>query len=306
MEIKLLKTFLTVAKVESFSRSAEILDYAQSSISTQIQLLEEDLGTKLFERLGRKIKLTAEGRKLLIYAEQILKLDEEAREMISNSPLPKGPLRIGASESLCISYLPPLLKEYHERYPEVEIILKLGGIAELCSWLMENTIDIAFYMDRQIISEILTAERLFDEAMVVLAAAEHQIVSRIPIDPSDLNGMDLVFTESGISYRTAMEDILAEAAVRPKSVMECGSIEVIKKLVLSGLGITLLPRVVVEEEIQKGQLVDLEWQGPDFQIKTQAVYHKDKWLSHALKALLNLERDHRAAYRPEGLIKPRD
>lgn len=72
MEIKLLKTFLTVAKVESFSRSAEILDYAQSSISAQIQLLEEDLGTKLFERLGRKIKLTAEGRKLLIYAEQML------------------------------------------------------------------------------------------------------------------------------------------------------------------------------------------------------------------------------------------
>ena len=288
MEIKLLKTFLTVAKVESFSRSAEILDYAQSSISAQIQLLEEDLETKLFERLGRKIKLTAEGRKLLIYAEQMLKLDAEAREIISDSPLPKGTLRIGASESLCISYLPPLLKEYRRRYPEVEIILKLGGASELCCWLMENSIDIAFYMDRQISSEMLTAETLFDEAMVVLAAAEHQIVDRIPINPADLNGMDLILTESGNSYRVVMEGILAEAAIRLGSVMECGSIEAIKKLVISGLGITLLPRVVVEEELHKGQLIDLKWQGPDFQIKNQVVYHKNKWLTRALKAMMEL------------------
>jgi DNA-binding transcriptional LysR family regulator len=120
-------------------------------------LLEADLGVKLFERLGRKVKLTAEGFKLLTYAEQMLKLDAEAREIISDSVIPKGTLRIGASESLCISYLPSLLKEYHKCYPGVEIILKLGGAAELCNWLMENTIDVALYMDKQIFSETLKA-----------------------------------------------------------------------------------------------------------------------------------------------------
>ena len=117
MEIKLLNTFIAVAENCGFSRAAEKTGFVQSSVSTQIRLLEEELGTRLFERLGRKICLTAEGETLLRYAEKIVGLERKAREMLSNAEQPGGTLRIGASETLCLSYLPPLLQEWPGHIP---------------------------------------------------------------------------------------------------------------------------------------------------------------------------------------------
>lgn len=291
MEIKQLKAFATVARQGSFSRAAELLDYAQSSISGQIQLLETDLGIRLFERLGRKVVLTGEGERLLVYAEQVLKLIDEARESVLHAALPKGPLRIGAPESLCISRLPPLLKEYNRRHPDVELILKLGGSSDFHRWLLDNSVDVAFFIDRQVVAETFISEALCDEPMVIAAGIDHPISERTSVGPADLRGESLILTESGNSYRAIMDRILAEANVQPKSTLESGSIEAIKKLVISGLGVTLLPRVVLEQELHAGLLTELQWQGPAFQIRTQVVRHKDKWLSPALQVLLSLARE---------------
>lgn len=87
------------------------------------------------------------------------------------------------------------------------------------------------------------------------------------------------------------EKILREAGVRPGPVLEFSSIEAIKKCVIQQLGITLLPRMAVESELSRGELTDLQWQGPDFDTNTQVVYHKDKWISSALSAFLKLTRE---------------
>ncbi|HYF96065.1 MAG TPA: LysR family transcriptional regulator [Symbiobacteriaceae bacterium] len=288
MEIKQLQAFTAVTRAGSFSRAAELLDYAQSSISAQIRLLEDNLGIRLFERLGRKVVLTSDGERLLPYAEQVLKLIAEAREMVAQSALPRGTLRIGAPESLCIARLPPVLKEYRRRYPEVELILKLGGSADLHRWLLDNSIDASFYLDRPLISPKLMAQTLLEEPIMLLAAPDHPITTKTPLRPTDLQGESLILTESGNSYRAVLDGFLTEAGIQPGSVLESGSIEAIKKLVISGLGVSLLPRMVVEAELQTGQLADLRWRGPDFAIRTQLVHHKDKWLSPALQALFSL------------------
>lgn len=290
VEIKLLNTFLAVAENNGFSRAAEKTGFVQSSVSSQIRLLEEELGVRLFERLGRKIHLTAEGERLLPYAKKIADLEREAKEALSNSDEPGGTLRIGASETLCISYLPAVLKEYRERYPGVELILRLGKATELCSWAAENEIDIAFVIDRLVVSETLSVEVLFDEPVLLLASPENEINEKIPVSPRDLENTDMILTDSG-SYRMVLEEILAEENVKPASVIESGSIEAIKKLAVSGLGITHLPRAVVLEELESGQLIDLEWNGPDFRIKSQIVRHKHKWLSPALQAMIEMARD---------------
>lgn len=289
MEIKLLKTFLAVAKNSGFSRAAEKTGFVQSSVSTQIRLLEDELGVRLFERLGRKTHLTAEGKRLMSYAEKIVGLESEAREVLSGAQKPSGPLRIGSCETLCISYLPPMLREYRARYPDVELTLRLTNSDELCEWLVENEIDIAFLIDKPIVSEILLTETLFDEPIVLLASPENERIVKKPVRPKNLDGVDLVLTESG-SYRTVFEDILADEDVRPGSVVDSESIEAIKKLVISGLGITLLPRAVAKEELQSGQLVELPWDGPDIGVTSQIVHHKHKWLSPALLAMIEMAR----------------
>jgi len=289
MEMRQLKAFATVARSLSFSRAAEELDYAQSSVSSQIQSLEQELGTTLFERLGRKIALTEDGAKLLVYAEQILQLAAAARQAVPGAPLPKGTLTIGAPESLCAYRLPVLLQEYRRRYPDVELVLKTGSYPDFDRCLLNNTLDLAFIINREIAAPMLVSETLLREPMVLLAAPGHPIIEKGPLKPADLQGESLILTETGC-YRSVLDRILAEAGILPGSVLELGSLEGIKQLVGRGMGITLLPYIVAEQELATGQLVDLGWEGPGFRIATQLVYHKDKWISPALRAMLDLTR----------------
>lgn len=291
MEFRQLNTFVTVAKLNNFTQAADQLGYAQSSVTSQIQLLEKELGVRLFERIGKSISLTPQGEKLLIYAKQILKLCDEAKNVVTASDLLRGTLTIGSIESLCAVRLPQLFKEYHKRYPEVEIILKMGSCNEFKSLLQENQIDVAFFLDQKLCVPELASELEQLEPLCILAAPEHPLTRNPEVYPENLAGYPLILTETGCSYRTLFLKILAESGITPKSILETGSIQTIKQLTMSGLGVTLLPRAAVEEELERKQLVELAWMGPPFEMLTQVVYHKDKWISPALRAFLDLSKE---------------
>lgn len=283
-----MKSFLTVSRNGSFTKAAELLDYAQSSVTAQVQSLETELGIRLFERLGRRVVLTCDGEKLVKYADQILKLSAEAKEVISGSAVPKGTLSIGAPESLCVYRLPELIQNYRKQFPEVEIILRSGACPEFIRWLKEGAIDVAFLLHREAELPELVQKTMINEKMVVLAGVSHPLSKKGGVTPGDLEGDNLILTELGCSYRLVFESILSGAGVRPASLTEFGSVEAIKKAVISGLGIALLPRVAVEAELAAGLLTDLQWEGPQFNIVTQISYHKDKWISPALDAFIRM------------------
>lgn len=288
MEFRQLKSFVTIARSGSFTRAAELLDYAQSSVTTQVQTLEAELGTRLFERLGRRVVLTSDGEKLLKYADQILKLSTEVKEVISGSAVPRGTLSIGAPESLCVYRLPELLLNFRRQYPEVEIILRSGKCSDFIRWLKEGVIDVALFLHKPLGMPELVRKTVINEPMVVLAGANHPLSGKGSVVPRDLEGDHLIMTEFGCTYRSVFEAMLADAGVRPASITEFGSVEAIKKAVISGLGVALLPRVAVEAELTTGLLTDLNWEGPEFNMVTEIYYHKDKWLSPALEAFLGM------------------
>lgn len=292
MELRQLITFITIAELQSFTQAAETLGYAQSTITTQIQLLEKDFETKLFERLGRHIGLTSEGQRLLPYAKQMVKLADDARNAVAHPELPKGTLTIGAVESLCITRLPKLLNAYRQLYPEVELSLKFGGTSDFCRMLRDNTIDIAFFLDRELKFTDLVTVMKIPEPMEILSLPEHPLVAKEQVLPEDLAEEQLVLTETGCQYRAVFENILNSYGIKPHCVVETGSIQAIKQLTLSGLGITLLPRVAVEEEVQQKRLSVLRWAGPDMGMLTQVMMHKDKWVSAALNAWIQLIIEH--------------
>ena len=111
MEIRQLKTFINIVKLGNFSQAAHFLGYTQSTVTTHIQLLEKELNTLLFVRLGQQITLTEDGQRLYDYAERIVKLEEDAKNALNKSHIPRGPLIIGLPESLCIFRMPVLVKE---------------------------------------------------------------------------------------------------------------------------------------------------------------------------------------------------
>lgn len=291
MENRQLKSFITVAKFQNFSLAAKELGYAQSTVTTQIQMLEQELGVRLFERLGHKIALTSKGHRLLPYAEQILKLAGEAKAAMDDSELLKGVLTIGVVESLCVLRLPRLLQEYRVRYPEVEIALKFGEGVDFIRAMRENTMDTALFLEADFKEAGFMIERKFPEKMVVLAAADHPLSKQERVGPADLTNETLILTEPGCSYRRQFETILRQHGIKPRSIMETGNVQAIKQLTMSGLGIAVLPFTAVTEECKEGRLTVLNWSGSEFHIFTYVVHHKDKWISGPLKAFLQLLRE---------------
>ncbi|MFT8342214.1 MAG: LysR family transcriptional regulator [Clostridium beijerinckii] len=290
MEFRQLNAFITVAKLSNFTKAAFELGYSQSAITAQIQLLEKELGVNLFERLGKSISLTSEGEKFLVYAKQIIKLSDEAKSNLMTSDV-KGTLTIGANESLCAVRLPPIFKELHDRYPEIEIILKMEGNNKCKTLIRENQIDVAFIIGQKINDSELITELEVPEPLVLLATPGHPLTFKKHVYPEDIADYNIIVAEKGCGYRNLFEQSLNDAGVTPKSIMEMGSIQSIKQLTMSRLGITLLPKIAAQEELKRKELIELNWWEDSFYLATQMVYHRDKWGSRALRAFIDLSKE---------------
>ncbi|MCQ2017798.1 LysR family transcriptional regulator [Clostridium butyricum] len=288
MDFKQLNAFLTISKLQSFTKAADALGYAQSTITTQIKLLECELDVKLFERIGKTTTLTHEGKKLLPYAKQILKLSTDIKSTVSNENKPTGTLTIGAAESLCVLRLPEILKEYTHLYPDVDVSLKFGSCADFRHYLSENLIDVAFSLGVKIDSDEFISDVELKEPMLLLAYPGHDLINKKEIFPTDIKDESLILTETGCSYRAAFERILKDNGIKPNITLETGSVQAIKQFTMSGLGITFLPEIAVKDEVKAGKLIPLNWAGPDLNIISQVIYHKDKWISPALKEFISL------------------
>lgn len=147
MEIRQLKTFWTLASTRSFSRTAEVLNYVPSTITMQIKALEEELGVKLLDRLGKSVVLTDAGHQLLPYANKILNDIEEARYVSSQSGELTGTVTIGADEVLCTYRLPALLRVFRERYPHVRLLFRPLSSHNLKQSLREGNVDVVCWMN---------------------------------------------------------------------------------------------------------------------------------------------------------------
>ncbi|NIA60044.1 LysR family transcriptional regulator [Bacillus pacificus] len=289
MDIKQLITFKTATETLNFTKTASILNFAQSSVTAQIKALEEELEKPLFERLGKRLTLTEAGKEFKIYAEKIIKINEEAKMAISGNKEPSGTLIIGAQESQCTYRLPTILKEFKDRYPNVKLIFKPAHSDELArKQLMNGMLDIAFIMDITKPEEGLTIKPLIQEDIKMVAAPNHPLASKSEVYLKDIEHETLLLTESGCSYRTLLEKSCHSAKVYPVNKFEFGSIEAIKQCVIAGLGIAALPTMVVEKDIKMGRMVELKWDNNIPPIFTHIAWHKDKWMTPPLEDFIEL------------------
>jgi len=296
LELRQLKTFMNIVKLGNFSQAALFQGYTQSTVTTHIQLLEKELNTILFERFGHQLTLTTDGERLYDYAERIIKLTEEAKNTLYNSNVPRGRLVIGMPESVCGYYLPPVLKEYSLLYPEVQLSLKFGISSDFRIGLRKNMLDIAFFLERNVLDIDFASEFLWSEPIVMVASAHHALAKLGRVEAKDLHKQTLILVETGSSYRTVLEKSLEKAAIHAQNILEVCQIQTIKQLVIENLGITVLPLASVKNELDAGTLVALPWQSPEFQINAFLVYHKEKWLSPTIRSFIKLVQERLAKY----------
>jgi DNA-binding transcriptional LysR family regulator len=292
MELRHLRTFRAVAINRSFTRAANELGYVQSAITSHVKALEADLGVRLFDRLGRRIALTEAGSELLAYATKILDLTDGARAAVADGGKPSGSLRISASETLCVHRLPPVLKEFGKRFPAVRVVFEpsRNGTLDptLRRKLSEGAVDAAFVIERERRDPgDLVCETLIREPLVLVADPDHPLAEAAEVRPADLAEESVLMAQKGCGFRQVFEEQMSRAGVRPKAEVEFTSSEAIKRCVESGMGIAVLTAVSVAEEIRNGRLAALNWSESEFQVSTQVLRHRDKWLSPALKAFMD-------------------
>lgn len=291
MDTRYLQTFREVAKWQSFTRAAEVLGYAQSSVTTQIQNLESEFGVTLFERWGRKIRLTHAGDILLRYSEQLLAILDEAKVSLSEQSQMAGTLTIGTVESLAAFFLPPYLQRFRREHPNMKVLLHPGICGELRQGVKDGTFDFVVVLDWLQSHPDLTNINLGEVELVVIASPEHRLTRKQRVTATDFAGENWIFTEAGCSYRTMMEQVLRNADTPIETSLEFGSLEAIKQCVAYGLGIALVPRLAVMDEVQKGKLAVLPFSHPEIRVYKQLVYHKKKWMPQALQRFIDMLTD---------------
>ena len=290
MEFRQLNIFRILAHELNFTKAAKRAHCVQSNVSVQIRAMEQELGVPLFERLGQQVRLTAHGSLLLPYAERMLRLLEEANSVAKAGNLPTGTLIIGSPESVLTYRLPPVLKLFRAQYPQVDLVFRGVGSAELITHLERGDLDLGLVIDDGLKDVRLHVEHLCQEPMVLVSQMNHPLLSRTRISPKDLVGQTFLLTDAGCAYRTKLEYALAKAHVEAETIMEFSSVETIKQCVALGMGIACLPGLVVEEEIATRKLAALPWVGSNLSMKTIVTWHKDKWISPAMAAFLSLLR----------------
>jgi DNA-binding transcriptional LysR family regulator len=291
MEVRQLQIFRTLAEELNFTRTAEKVHTVQSNVTAQIKALEEELGVPLFDRLGRRVTLTDAGRNFLPFAGQALAAMEQGQRAVQAGAEPSGPLRIGAPESVLTYRLPPVLRAFRRRFPHVELTFRPYMEATIALKLETGKLDMAIHMADVLPPHGIQAVRLRTERVFLLVEASHPLASRATVKPADLAGQNLLLTEAGCGYRAKLDRVLALQNIRPGNVTEFSSVEAIKQCVIAGMGLALLPAIVVARELRQHQFKALHWAGPSLDIATHILWHKDKWVSPAMSAFMELVKD---------------
>lgn len=257
MDLRQLEIFIKVAEFGSFSKAAEALYLTQPTVSEHIRTLEDEVGVRLLDRLGRGAAVTRAGQLLLSYAQRILALSREARQALDGfQGRMSGELLIGASTIPGEYILPAMIGRFKEKYPDISITLLIGDSQAAIDWVAEGRAELGVVGARLSHRGVEYKELIPDEVVVVVPGA-HPWHGRKQIMLEELRSEHLLLRERGSGTRAALEAALAEAGLDLgtfRVVGEMGSTQAIKQAVKAAVGVSLVSKRAVEEECKSGLL----------------------------------------------------
>jgi DNA-binding transcriptional LysR family regulator len=260
MDLRQLEIFAKVAELSSFSRAAEALHLTQPTVSEHIRTLENELGVRLLDRLGRGTGTTRAGQLLLTYAVRMLALSREARQALEGfQGRMRGELVVGGSTIPGEYILPVMLGRFREKFPEVSTTLVIGDSQAVVDWVVEGRVEVGVVGARLPRRGLEFRELMPDEEVVVVPAG-HPWQGRAEISLDELAGAPLLIRERGSGTRAALEKALERAGMdlgALRIVGEIGSSQAIKQAVKAGMGITIISRLAVEEDCRQGLIAFL-------------------------------------------------
>ena len=287
MEYKNLITFIHVAELGSFTRASEQLGYSQSTVSFQIKQLEDELGCLLFERINHTITLTERGRELISYAHQVRTLTEEFKENITKQEELTGHIHIVTPDSVCEEMLSAHYIDFHNKYPAVSIKFTTADTSVMFDMLDHNEADIIITLDSHSYNTDYIIAKEEQLSMHFVASTNSKFAGRKKLKLKDIINEPFVLTEYGQGYRRVFDKELAHKSLEITPVLEIGRTDIITSIVAESNMISFLPDFVSKPLIDAGKLCYLDVTDMDIDIWKQLIYHKNKWISKALKTFID-------------------
>ena len=284
MELSDLKTFAAVARCGGITRAAGELKTVQSNVTNRIRALETEIGTPLFERHARGMTLTDAGRRLLPYADRLNALSNEALAAARDDGVAKGPLAIGSMETTAAVRLPPLLAQFHQRHPEVQLSLRTGPTALLAEAVIANALDGAFVAG-PIDHPDLMSTVAFNEELVLLTARRWKTLAALRAG-TPASGPTILVFRTGCSYRQRLEQLMSELGWPTAARLEFGTLDGIIGCVAADMGVTLLPRAVAERSDQARIVRMHTLNGPRRRVETLFIRRRAAHEGTALRSFL--------------------
>jgi len=287
MDFDQLTTFLEVAKSANFSRAGKKLFLSQPAVSAQIRQLELEYGAKLFDRFGKKVRLTAAGDALLEYAERLLTMrNESLRAVADQANTPRGTLLIGANEATCLYVLPEVFAEYHRLYSDVQINIYRNFSNKVLEKVEDGSVDVGI-VTLPIKSPSLKTHSIFRDRLVLMVSPQSPLAKKKVVHTSEIVEQPLIFPKTGFT-RQMLDKLFRPYRSQIHVTMELASVGMIKAFVAANLGVSLISETFAREEARAGEVKLIPIADVDLWRELGLIYRRDRTLPRAATAFISL------------------
>jgi DNA-binding transcriptional LysR family regulator len=302
MDFDQLETFLEVARLSSFSRAAERRFRTQPAISAQIRALEEEVGARLLDRSGGKVAVTAPGKVFQKYAEETL---EQRRVVLialaEMHRVPRGEIVVSANEGTCLHILPEVFADFKRQYPSVAVNVKRLEHNKILEAIIDNSCDFGV-VSMPVNDKRLTVVPIHRDELVVIAPPQHPLAGKDSVTVAEVVEYPLLLPKVGRT-RDALEQLFHDRRLKPIVSMELDSSELLKRFVAVAVGVGFIPRSNILPDLQAKALVAMTLSDASIQRDLALVFRKDKALSRAALAFIDIAVKLKAAQAAESTVR---
>jgi DNA-binding transcriptional LysR family regulator len=282
MDTGSLQTFITVAEKQSFSEAAEHLYLTQPAVSKRIAALEDELKTRLFDRIGRKISLTEAGRTLLARARTIvLEMEDSKREIANLSGNVAGRLSIGTSHHIGLHRIPPVLRHFTRHYPQVDLDLQFMDSEAACRAVHTGELELGIVTLPLEPMADLDSELLWPDPLAVVVGRDHPLAAHASITVAELSQHPAILPSEVTYTHELLKRALAPYGMELQVAMTTNYLETIKMMVNIGLGWSVLPETMLSNDLIVLEVADLQ-----FTRELGVVHHRARTLSNAARTMI--------------------
>ncbi len=279
MNLRQLAIFLTVCELGSMSAAAKKLYMTQPAISQTILDLEADLDIALFDRINKKIILTYPGEVLRTYSKRILTLVEEAEHTMKDmANMKSGRLLIGASTTIGIYLLPDIIGKFRETHSNIDISYVIDNTNAIEEMVLDNQVDIGL-VEGLIHSKDIVAKHYVEDELYVICSSNHLLSNKKEVEMAELIKEDIIIREKGSGTREVFEKVMATYHFHYQYKHVFNNTEAIKKAVEANIGIAIVSKAALKDELQSQKIVRLVVKDVQFKRSFHTIYHKDKYHS---------------------------